>query len=135
MSDTGIQLFDSKARLLPVEQIEAQITDEQTRKRFEAVREAHAETERIDAALVTMQDELKVLVGEFADAEAQRKLCPQVTHLQLVRESQWRNHQSTRMVLPSDVAARATLSDVAAASVPLPLARAATVGTRAARAT
>ena len=32
MAENGIQLFDSKARLLPVDQIEAQITDDQTRR-------------------------------------------------------------------------------------------------------
>jgi hypothetical protein len=88
MSDTGIQLFDSKARMLPVDQIEAQITDDATRARFVAVRGAYDESEKIDVALTAKQDHLKALVVDLADAEAYRaKFWPTPTFHQLWREN------------------------------------------------
>jgi len=88
MANTGIQLFDGKARMLPVDVIEAQITDDATRARFAAVREAHTESERIDAALTEKQEDLKRLVGELADAEAYRdKHYPRPTFQSLWREN------------------------------------------------
>jgi len=88
MSDNGIQLFDSKARMLPVAEIEAQITDDATRARFVAVREAHTESERIDTLLAETKEHLKELVGNLVEWEAYRdKFYPTPTFHQLWREN------------------------------------------------
>lgn len=88
MSDTGIQLFDSKARMLPVDQIEAQLTDDVTRARFAAVREAHVESEKIDTDLAATKEHLKELVGNLVEWEAYRdKFYPTPTFHQLWKEN------------------------------------------------
>jgi len=65
----GIQLFDSKARMLPLDQIEPQLDTDDARAAFAAVKEAYEASHQIDAALSAAQEHVTVLMGSVADAE------------------------------------------------------------------
>jgi len=65
----GIEIFDSKGRLQPLDVIEPQLTDATMTELFGAVRSAYEASAQVDADITATTDAIKETVAEVADAE------------------------------------------------------------------
>jgi len=75
----GIQLFDAKGRMLPLDQIEPQLTDDNARERFAAVKSAYELSAQTDGTLAAAQDHVKDLMADLAVATDYLKKFPKRT--------------------------------------------------------
>ena len=76
-----VQLFDSKARLLPLDVIEPQLTDDGARERFAAVKTAYERSMQTDAELADEEAQVKSLMSQIAETDAAMKKIPKPTFL------------------------------------------------------
>jgi len=87
----GIELFTKTGRLMPLDQIEAQLTTPELVERFASVRAAHDAADAADSAVATCQESIKQAMAAVVDSTNILKKFPARSFL-----DEWRAHKATR---------------------------------------